>query len=415
MRKILVLFRKFRSGIKIIRREGIVLFLIRLLQKIQNKQQKTSRTRKQKINFLADWRDVVRADWTTHPYVPSKRAAKKGPYIINWVMSPPASGGGHQNMLRFIQHLEEQGHTCRIYLYSTFDFPTVKEIKERLAKSHPGLKATVQWLKVGSHMQPADAVFATGWETAYPVFNDASDARKFYFVQDFEPSFYPIGSEYVLAENTYRFNFYGITAGGWLSNKLSKEYGMSCQSYEFGADTSLYRFENEGKRKEIFFYARPVTARRGFELGILALQIFHEKMPNYTITLAGWDVSDYDIPFPYKNLKTLSLSELSDIYNQSAAALVVSLTNMSLMPLELLATGTIPVVTDGPNNRQVSDNPYIEYATPSPDALAQRLIDVVSRKDLPSYAKKASRSVQGQDWDKAKEKFMQILVGQLNG
>ena len=61
----------------------------------------------------------------------------------------------------------------------------------------------------------SDAVFATGWETAYPVFNDAGDARKCYFVQDFEPLFYPVGSEYVLAENTYRFNFFGITAGKW--------------------------------------------------------------------------------------------------------------------------------------------------------------------------------------------------------
>jgi hypothetical protein len=30
---------------------------------------------------------------------------------------------------------------------------------------------------------------------------------------DFEPWFYPMGTDYVLAENTYRFNFYGFTAG----------------------------------------------------------------------------------------------------------------------------------------------------------------------------------------------------------
>src|SRR5262249_16339995 len=146
------------------------------------------------------------------------------------------------------------------------------------------------------------------------------------------------------AENTYRMNLHGITAGGWLEHKLSSEYGMKCDHYDFGTDTNLYRFENKKKRKEIFFYARPVTVRRGFELGIMALQLFHQKRPDYTITLAGWDVSEYDIPFPYKNLKTMGLEELSDIYNKCAAGLVISLTNMSLLPLELLSAGVIPVL-----------------------------------------------------------------------
>ena len=70
-----------------------------------------------------------------------------------------------------------------------------------------------------------DVLFATGWETAYPVFNMKNPAHKMYFVQDFEPLFYGMGSKAVLAENTYRFGFYGITAGCWLTKKVG-EYGM---------------------------------------------------------------------------------------------------------------------------------------------------------------------------------------------
>ena len=36
-----------------------------------------------------------------------------------------------------------------------------------------------------------------------------------YFVQDFEPLFYPMGSDYLLAENTYRKGLYHITTGAW--------------------------------------------------------------------------------------------------------------------------------------------------------------------------------------------------------
>lgn len=404
-----------RKAVHITRKEGVLGLTIAGLTKVKQRRQKTTKDPRQKIQFtsLVARDDVKKANWSTHPYVAPKKGSE-GPYTINWVMSPPGpSGGGHQNIFRFISYLEKQGYTNRVYLYSTFDFPTIETVRQNLSKSYEKTSASIEWLK--GPMAPADAIFATGWETAYPVFNDPSPARRFYFVQDFEPYFYPVGSDYVLAENTYRFGFYGITAGGWLSKKLSNDYGMQCGHYDFGANTELYRYTNDQKRKEIFFYARPVTTRRGFELGVLALEKFHEQRPDYTITLAGWDVSDYDIPFPYNNLKALSLDELSDVYNRSAAALVVSLTNMSLMPLELLATGTIPVVNNGENNRLVSDNPYIKYADASPDALAQALIDIVDREDLPAYAKEASQSVGALSWDKSGAVMESILREQLHG
>lgn len=407
------LSKKARSGTELLKREGLLALTILSLQKLEKRRQKTSAHKKFKIRFLADYDDIMKAKWAVKPQEPKAKKVKL-PLTVNWVMSPPRSGGGHQNIFRFIKYLEDQGHSCRVYLYSTSDFPTVKELQEGMHAHYPNTKAaeTMEWIK--GAMEPADAVFATGWETAYAVFNDSGNARKLYFVQDFEPYFYPVGSEYVLAENTYRMGFYGITAGGWLDQKLSKDYGMQCDHYDFGTDIDLYRFENTNKRKEIFFYARPVTVRRGFELGIMALQKFHEQRPDYTITLAGWDVAEYHITFPYKNLKTLRLEELSAIYNQCVAGLVISLTNMSLLPLELLATGVIPVVNEAPNNTQVSNNPYIKYAPASPDALAQALVEVVDKKDLPKYAEIAASSVKDISWLKSCQKFEEILKRQLN-
>jgi len=62
----------------------------------------------------------------------------------------------------------------------------------------------------------------------------------------------------------------------------------------------------------------------------MALDLFHQKHPDYIINLAGWDVSDYSLPFPYVNSKTLEIHQLNDLYNKCAAGLVISLTNMSL-------------------------------------------------------------------------------------
>lgn len=414
MSKSLKLVARTQKAIKIIKDEGLIAVMIAVLLKIQKEISKLSGSQKQKIKikFLVKEEDILATNWVTNPYEPIKTKLLP-PYTINWVMSPPREGGGHQNIFRFIKYSEDKGYTNRVYLYSAQDFATVRELKKGMEKSYPPTKASMEWLD--KSMEPADAVFATGWETAYPVFLDKNSSRKLYFVQDFEPYFYPVGSEYILAENTYRFNFFGVTAGQWLADKLKSDYGMECASYDFGADKRIYKFTNSGKRGKVFFYARPVTTRRGFEIGILTMEKFHQQLPDYEIICAGWDISGYRIPFPYKNLKVMSLSELSDVYNECSAALVISLTNMSLMPLELLATGAIPIVTDGANNRKVSNNPFIKYAKAAPDALAAALVEIVTMKDLPAYAKKASESVNTASWDVAGEKFVSILENELNG
>jgi len=271
-------------------------------------------------------------------------------------------------------------------------------------------------VKVGVEgLEDCDAVFAPSWPTAYPVFNLKTRAKKFYFVQDFEPYFFPASSESVLAENTYRFGFYGITAGRWLTEKLNTDYGMSCDHYEFGSDSGRYHFKNQEKRKSIFFYARPVTPRRGFEFGVLALELFHRRHPEYEIHFAGWDVSGLKFSFPFVNHGVMKLTELDGLYNDCAAALVISFTNMSLLPLELLSAGCIPVVNDAPNNTLVSANPYISYTQSSPSAMADALCAVVERADQVEYARKAAASVQNLSWDDSGAKFEAILKRELHG
>lgn len=404
----------YKKAIQVIRDEGIASFGAKGMRKVADAlERRGNNSKKKKFASIVDRRDVMLADWVNSPYKPVEN--NKVRRVINWIISPPASGGGHQNMFRFIEHLDNNGYSNNIYLYSAIDPMPVEEARSNVAK-YANLKNTNFYTcKRGVQLADADALFATGWETAYPVFNEKTTARKFYFVQDFEPFFYPIGTEYILAENTYRFGFHGITAGRWLSKKLSTEYGMKCDSYDFGAEKGLYKFTNKGQRKEVFFYARPVTERRAFDLGIMTLEIFHKQHPDYVINLAGWDVSMYDVPFPYVNHKALNLHELNELYNRCATGLVLSLTNMSLLPLELLASGVIPVVNDGENNRLVSNNPFIHYTEPSPTSLAKALSDVVGRKDLGEYAKKASESTSDATWDVAKEKFMKVLEKEIYG
>jgi O-antigen biosynthesis protein len=401
-----------RKGLTVLKNEGVLSTAIKTLQAVEKRKKQQSDKIADKIQYtsLVARTDAMAADWSNHPYVPVK-IGHSAPYVINWVMSPPSGGGGHQNIFRFVEHLDRLGFKNNIYLYSTFDDMTIGQAKENVAAYCQA--KNLSFYRYKGQMAPSDIVFATGWETAYPVFNDATNAYKMYFVQDYEPYFYPVGTDYVLAENTYRFGFHGVTAGGFLKHKLSETYGMKCDHFDFGADTKLYQYRNAGARKEVFFYARPVTERRGFDLGVMALEMFHKQLPDYTINLAGWDVSGYDVPFPYVNHKALRLEELSELYNRCSVALVLSLTNLSLLPLELMLCGTIPVVNDGDNNRLVSDNPYIAYTGAAPAALAKKMVEIVQRDDLPAYAAEASASVGSGGWSASLDEFEKIVRGVL--
>jgi len=375
----------------------------------------------QKPRLLVDIADAAAVDWTQLPErITDPITVADRPSRIAWIMSPPGKeSGGHQNLFRFIKFAEQAGHRCDIYLYHAGEVAVdLQVVRDMLGASeaYPKLDGTLQvWDRARGVADDTDAIFATGWETAYPAFLDESRARRFYFVQDYEPLFYPLGSEALLAENTYRFGYHGITAGGWLSHKLNTEFGMVTDHFDFSVDRSLYRYENTGRRNEIFFYARPVTPRRAFEFGLIALADFARMRPDVTINLAGWDVSNWEIPFEYNNLSSLQLSELNAVYNRCAAGLVLSLSNMSLLPLELLASGVVPVVNDGPNNRMVSDNPYIEYVPASPLAIARTLAEVVDRPDAPEYAKTISESVASTTWEDSGRAFVAAFERAMHG
>lgn len=401
---------KLNVGKKVLREGGLLGFLILCVRYVEKTLIRFTKQPENKhdINVHVKYRDALRADFRAQPHTWAGTSAKQ--LTFNWLMPPPGRGsGGHLNIFRFIKFLEDAGHICRIYLYTQHAPGKVSDVIALMGDSYPKLAATMEWIDSGDEMQAADGIFATSWETAYASFNADTPGKRFYFVQDFEPYFYAVGTMSILAENTYKFGFYGVTAGNWLATKLRRDYGMQTDFFDFGADKDTYSYQNEGTRKEIFFYARPYTERRGFEMGIMALELFHQKHPEITINLAGWDVSDYNIPFPYNNLQTLEVKELNKLYNQCAAALVMSLTNMSLLPLELLSSGTIPVVNEGENNVLVSNNPYIAYTATNPVALSEALSEIIERQDLPEYAQKAAASIKANSWDEAGSKFVSIV------
>jgi hypothetical protein len=349
--------------------------------------------------------DLVAVDWS-RPRDFNAHTLKRpaSGYRVAWIISPPSrTSGGHQNAFRFMSFLEQAGNPTTVYLYSPAKYPVVNidGLREMMRETtaYPVIEGEFRRYDQAVGLDGEyDAVVACDWEAAYAAYRYPGQAKRFIFAQDFEPAFFPWGSDYAAAENSYRLGFHGFSAGGWLAEKLRSDYGMSCDHYDYAIDPGRYSYVNTRPRNEVLFYARPPTPRRATEFGILALSELHRRRPDVTINLVGWDMSDFDVPFPYVNHAAVDIARLNAIYNRCAAGLILSLTNMSLLPIEVMGAGVVPVVNDAPNTRGVLDSEHIEFTPMAPDALADRLIAALERPDQAEHAERIATSVADTDW-----------------
>ncbi|MFW5450515.1 MAG: glycosyltransferase family 4 protein [Methylophagaceae bacterium] len=336
--------------------------------------------------------------------------------IINWVIPDFNIGsGGHLNIFRVVKGLEDKGFICRINIDGITHFSNGHEARKCIRKHFFQIEAEVS---IGRQaLLPAAATFATSWITAYTVRDFQASGKKYYFVQDFEPFFYALGSEYVFAEETYRFGFKAITAGNWLANKLVKKYGMEAIPFDFSYDRGLYKphARREPNRKRVFYYARPVTSRRAFELGILTLAKVHEKNPEIEFILAGWDVSSYEIPFPHLNAGVCSLEALPDLYSQCDVALIISLTNLSLLPLEIMACGCAVVSNTGNNVEWMLNESNTKLVEPSPAALSGAIVHLIENPQvLSSLKSEGLKFAETTNWSGEIDKIIGVLEQDLS-
>lgn len=352
--------------------------------------------------------EVAAAGWL----LPAPAPRRPGePLTVAWVCAPPGAGsGGHTTMFRMVAALERAGHRCVVYVDDRHGWE-IEQHRRTIRAWWPWVDAEVRDLAAG--IEDAHAILATSWQTAYPVLASRALGARCYFVQDFEPSFYPAGSEALLAEATYRFGFYGVTAGRWLARLLRRDYGMQADHFDFGCDLEHYAGGGGDGfgRSGICYFCRPDKPRRAHRLASLGLELFAERHPEVEIHTYG--ESSAGLPFKTTDHGLLTPSELGDLYRRCTAGLVLSATNVSLVPHEMLAAGCIPVVNDAEHNRLVLDNDHVAYSGTLPFELADELSRLVSRPpaERRTAARAAAASVASTSWGESGEQVERILRG----
>jgi glycosyltransferase involved in cell wall biosynthesis len=306
---------------------------------------------------------------------------------ISWVVPTPFAGsGGHRNIFRAVRYLSQFGHSVRMYFSRGGDFGTSQELESFLGSSFFPTGAKV--ILGVEDVSPCDALIATHWTTAYTVHANREKAKRvFYFVQDFEPYFHPMGDDYIRAENTYKMGFTCITSGPWCAKMLKERYGAKADHFRFPLDTNIYYPRNAIKRetKVVIFFARPDMPRRCYPLGVEALTALYERNPELEICLFGSDkVDSARVPFPHRNVGLVpTLDDLAELYSSATLGVAFSTTNPSLVPFEMMACGC-PVV-----DLDYADN-YINYGSrdnvmlvaPTAEGIAEGIELLVRNQEL---------------------------------
>jgi O-antigen biosynthesis protein len=356
----------------------------------------------------AGW-PVVRAWKQGYDYVRDSLASPSAPLLppsphdgekplmhFAWIIPPFRRGsGGHMTIFTLLRELERRGHSHSIWLHDPggqmYGGGSVarREIVEQFMPTRAGVFTDF------SDWHGADVAIATGWQTAYPLKLLEDCSLKAYLVQDFEPDFFPASSERIWAEQTYSLGYPAVAASPWLRDLLRSRYGAVAEAFELGVELDVYR--DLGREREpatVLYYARPATPRRATELGLLALAELKRRRPDARVILFG-DSKPPAASFDYEFAGILDSTALARLYNRATAGLVISLTNYSRMPKEMMACGLPVVDVDHPSVISVfgSDEHVITLAKPDPFAIAGRLVELLDDAGRREQVARAAREL----------------------
>ncbi|TFD82683.1 glycosyltransferase [Cryobacterium fucosi] len=197
---------------------------------------------------------------------------------------------------------------------------------------------------------PADAAIATLWLTAIHVAKSSGVKRKFYLMQDYEPSFYPASTLFAMAEESYRLGLYGICNTVSMHSIYTGMYGGEATYFTPAVDQSIYHAR--GRREKaadepvtIFAYARD-HFRNCWELVYSALtEIKRIHGDGVRIVAAGARYLPDSADFI--DLGLLDYRATGRLYRETDIGLTMQISrHPSYLPLELMSSGVPMVAPD---------------------------------------------------------------------
>jgi len=418
------MIKKIHRGFSIIKNQGVKGLKTAMAKKVLSRQSVTTMWQgyQSEAFALVDQFDFSQQDLVLSRTVQAENPGEAAIHSVTWFIPDfrHAYYGGMHTILRFADFMARQkGVKNQFALLGSFD---EKVIAGKIGEAFPTLQGSPV-VRVSpptglAGLKPTDVSIATLWSTAYPALKFNQVGRKFYFIQDFEPLFYPAGSTQAQVEATYSFGFDGLCNTPPLAQIYREQYHGLATSFNPCVDPKVFNAIGRNAHKpgtpwQVFFYARPEHPRNGFELGIAALKKLKHRLGEHVrIVCAGdaWDPESYGLKGIIENLGLISYEKTGDLYRACDAGLVMMFTrHPSYLPFELMACGCCVVSNRNPwTGWFLKDGENCLLSDASATSLADCLEESLINEDLRQKIVRSAREVienDHQDWDREFEQL----------
>lgn len=252
--------------------------------------------------------------------------------------------GGITTMLHLGTLLSKKGYD--VYYQSCVP-QKVEDMRTNAEFNFPGYQGTCLAEKSFSQ-HSSDIWIATLWETAYLIKN--LPGYKMYFVQDYEPYFYPYGDRSFLAKRSYQLGLHMVSLGSWCAEMIQKECQLESplDQINFPVDVEHYKLKTRDftkypakKSLNLAVYTKFNSPRRA-PINLQLVLYNTEKLlaqKNITLNINYFGTNKNETFINGKNLGKLTKQQLRELYYQADFGIAPSMTNFSLVPFEMMSCG----------------------------------------------------------------------------
>lgn len=258
-----------------------------------------------------------------------------------------AYSGGHTSILRLGTQLCKLGYTVNYFSY-------IEQTKEEMIKN-----AKINLANYEGNLLPksemdnikSDVVVATYWASVF--FTKKMSGYKMYFLQDYEPYFYLYGETFLFAKKTYELGLHMVSLGSWNKYMVEKQCDITTDidiidfPYEKNEYLRVERNYDSYKSKRNFkiaVYIKETGRRAPYIIQSILGKVKNEfSKENINLDIKYYGEDKYFECLEGENIGKLNKQQLSELYKEADFGMCASLSNVSLVPYEMLAMG-LPLI-----------------------------------------------------------------------
>ena len=325
--------------------------------------------------------------------------------------------GGLTSVLRIAMRLSRSGISV------TFTCPTNNNVVQMMKNANDNLSNFnanyITWDEANNNSYD----FVIVVQDTYVYYARKLRGYLIYFVQDYEPYFNPMGDRYFLSKKSLELGEDIISLGKWNLQEIRRNNSIdklgTLSSIDFPFEVLEYPLVKKGcnslkEKKEINIAV--YVKRESKRLPGIVMNLLNQLYEKYYAEGINLNIYYFGLHRIEKvkygtNLGRISKAEIKKLYDKCDFGMVASMTNISLVPYEMIASG-LPVIEfkDGSYESFLGHDTAILLESFSINEFKTKIDYYINNSQkLVDMCKRSQERILNLSWDKSAEQFKCIL------